>query len=272
MDFKIGDFSKLSQVSIKALRYYDEIGLLKPDYVDKASGYRYYAADQMSRLNRIIALKNLGFSLEQISLMPDLPVASLREMLLHRREQIKQQLASEEEKLALVEARLRQIEKECDSIMSQNDVVLKQLDAQHVLSIRAIIPAYHEVGNLFAKLCTAVETIGGKFNEPGISIYYDQEYKEKDVDVEVAVPVPAGTKAPVGFEVKDLPAVNKAACIVHTGSYENFNVSYGALMKWVADNGYEIAGPNREVYLRPDDQCADPSQCVTEIQLPVLKK
>jgi effector-binding domain-containing protein len=271
MDFKIGDFSKLSQVSVKTLRYYDEIGLFKPDHVDKASGYRYYSADQMSRLNRIIALKNLGFSLEQISIMPNLSAASLQEMLLQHKEQIKQQLASEQEKLVLVEARLKQIEKESDDVMSQNDVVLKSIDAQYVLSIRSVIPSYYEVGQLFEKLCTAIENMGGKFNEPGISIYYDQEYKEKDVDVEVAVPVPVGTKAPAGFEVRKLPAISKAACIIHTGSYENFNVSYGALMKWVAENDYRIAGPNREVYLRSDDQCSDPSQCITEIQLPVTK-
>jgi effector-binding domain-containing protein len=257
--------------SVKTLRYYDEIGLFKPDYVDKESGYRYYSAEQLPRLNRIIALKNLGFSLEQISIMPDMFTASLQEMLLQRREQIKQQLAAEQEKLVLMEARLKQIEKESDDIMSQNDVVIKSIDAQYVMSVRSVIPSYDKVGILFETLCSAIENADIKFNGPAISIYYDSDYKESDIDVEVVVPVPAGTQALDGFEVKELPTVSKAACIIHTGSYENFNVSYGALMKWVADNDYSIAGPNREVYLRADDHCSDPSQCITEIQLPVTK-
>ncbi|HLB47902.1 MAG TPA: helix-turn-helix domain-containing protein [Anaerolineales bacterium] len=104
---KIGDFSKLSQATVKALRLYDEMGLLKPARVDNFTGYRYYSADQLPRLNRILALKDLGFSLEQIAqlLKDDLPVEQLRGMLKMKRAEIEQRLEDEQERLTRVEAR-----------------------------------------------------------------------------------------------------------------------------------------------------------------------
>src|SRR5512143_322161 len=112
--FKIGDFSKLSQVSVKALRYYDELGLLKPVEVDRFTGYRYYSADQLPRLHRILALKDLGLSLEQIAqlLDDDLPAAQLRGMLRLKQVELRAQMQEEQARLARVAARLNQIEQE----------------------------------------------------------------------------------------------------------------------------------------------------------------
>jgi DNA-binding transcriptional MerR regulator len=110
--FKIGEFSRISQVSAKTLRYYDEIGLLTPARVDRFTGYRYYSADQLPRLNRILALKDLGLSLEQIAALldDDLPPAEIRGMLRLKRVEIQQHLEEEQARLARVEARLKQIE------------------------------------------------------------------------------------------------------------------------------------------------------------------
>src|SRR5512134_3170044 len=111
---KIGDFARLSQVSGVTLRYYDEMDLLKPVQVDPFTGYRFYSADQLPRLNRILALKDLGFSLEQIKLMlaDGLPLEQLRGMLKMQRSQVKQRLSDEQRRLSRIEARLRQIEME----------------------------------------------------------------------------------------------------------------------------------------------------------------
>ena len=124
---KIGDFSRLSQVSVKTLRYYDEVGLLKPVEVDRFTGYRYYSFDQLPRLNRVLALKDLGFSLEQIAQALDegLTPDQLRGMLRLKRAEIQQRVEEEQERLARVEARLRQIEQE--AMMSNYDVVIKKV-------------------------------------------------------------------------------------------------------------------------------------------------
>ena len=95
--FRIGDFSKFSRVSIKMLRHYDEIGLLKPVHVDPFTSYRYYSVDQLPRLNRIIALKDLGFTLEQITRLLDegLSAEQIKGMLKLKRAEIEQQLQAE---------------------------------------------------------------------------------------------------------------------------------------------------------------------------------
>jgi DNA-binding transcriptional MerR regulator len=112
--FKIGDFSKLSQVTVKTLRYYDELGLLKPVEVDRFTGYRYYSADQLPRLNRILALKDLGLSLEQIATLfaarDKLTVEQMRGMLRLKQAEAQERVREEQDRLARVEARLRQIE------------------------------------------------------------------------------------------------------------------------------------------------------------------
>ena len=149
--FRIGDFSKLSQVSVKALRYYDELGLLKPVEVDRFTGYRFYSADQLPRLNRILALKDLGLSLEQIArlLERDLPPAQLRGILRLKQAEIEEHIEEERARLARVEARLRQIEEE--GKMPTYEVVLKKVSAQRVASIRDIIPTYNQQQHLWAE-------------------------------------------------------------------------------------------------------------------------
>src|SRR5690349_13499337 len=114
--FKIGDFSKLSRVSVKTLRYYDELGLLKPAHVDHFTGYRYYSADQLPQLNRILALKDLGFSLEP---------TQMREILLMKQIELRQRVQDDQARLIRVEARLRLIEQE--DTMPTYDVVLKRI-------------------------------------------------------------------------------------------------------------------------------------------------
>src|SRR5258707_1580132 len=139
---KIGDFARLSQVSVVTLRYYDEMDLLKPVKVDLFTGYRFYAADQLPRLNRILALKDLGFSLEQIKLMlaDGLSVEQLRNMLTLQRKEVVKRLADEQQRLLRIESRLRQIAME--NKMPNYDVVLKTAPAMLLASRRITIPTH----------------------------------------------------------------------------------------------------------------------------------
>ncbi len=271
--FKIGDFSKLSRVSIKTLRYYDELGLLKPVEVDRFTSYRYYSADQLSRLNRILALKDLGLSLEEIAQLLDdgLPAAQLRGMLRLKQVEARERVRDEQARLERVEARLRQIEEE--GKMPTYEVVLKSVPPVKVASVRGIVPNYGEQGPLWGELEPYLAQNGIRPNAPCFAIYHDPEYRERDVDVEVCEPVDAAARGGTErVKIYELPAVATMATVVHHGAFTLFDQAYGALMKWVQMNGYRIVGPNREHYLHVEEPVRnDDPRLVTEIQIPVEK-
>ena len=150
--FKIGEFSKLSQVTVKTLRYYDEIGLLKPAEVDRFTSYRYYSASQLPRLNRILALKDLGLALDQIAqlLEDDLSPDQIRGILRLKQVEIQRQVQEEQARLARVEQRLRQMEQE--ETMPSQEVVLKNVPAQPVASVRDVAPAYSVIGQFLGEV------------------------------------------------------------------------------------------------------------------------
>ena len=145
--FKIGDFSQLGQVSTRMLRHYDKLGLLKPSETDKWTGYRYYTIDQLSRLHRILALKDLGLSLEQISQLLDkgdeLPVTQLRGMLTMRRADLSQELQEKQAQLSRVEARLTHLEQAGQP--SPYEILIKSLPSQAIASIREPVPSSPEM-------------------------------------------------------------------------------------------------------------------------------
>ncbi|MBN1149362.1 MAG: MerR family transcriptional regulator, partial [Anaerolineales bacterium] len=254
--FKIGDFSKLAQVSVKTLRYYDSLGLLRPAWIDRFSGYRYYTAGQLPRLNRILALKDLGFSLEQVQrlLHEDLPAAELRGMLRMKQAEIEGQIQDEQARLARVEARLQQIERE--GALPDYDVALKSAPPQRVAGIRQVIPSFQQLPQLFEELhaCLRAQNMALEAEGPRLAIYYDAEYRERGVDVEAAALLPgARPKALEGARrllVHELPAVEQMACAVHQGAFEGLDQVYKSLMTWIEANGYCVAGPNRNVYLQ----------------------
>jgi len=266
--FRIGEFSRFSQVTVKTLRYYDELGLLKPAKVDRFTGYRYYSASQLPRLNRILALKDLGLSLDQIGqlLEGDLPPDQIRGMLRLKQVEIEEQLQEEQARLARVEWRLKQIEQE--EAMPTQEVVLKKIPAQAVASVRDTVPI-SGIGQLFGEVFGYLGRHRVNPAGPPVGVYYDEEFREEEVDIEIAVPV-AGP-VPAGDRVKpgELPGAEEMACIVHEGGYDTIGGSYGQLMAWVEANGYRMTGPVREVYLRGPESGDDPSIYVTEIQLPV---
>jgi DNA-binding transcriptional MerR regulator len=269
---RIGDFSKLSRVTVKTLRYYDEVGLLKPARVDNFTGYRYYTFEQLPRLNRILALKDLGFSLEEIGqfLANTLTVEQMRGMLKLRQAEIRQRVQDETERLARVESRLRHIEQE--EFMSKYDVVIKQVEPLKVLALRGVVPTppdqgqlWHELGDYLVK--HHIQPVG-----PCLSLYHDDEYKEKDWDIEVCEPIEGNLPETQRVKVRELAGTATMAYVIHHGPFVTIGQAYEALMKWISENNYHIVGPGREVYLceaREGDQ-NDPNT-VTEIQFPVEK-
>ena len=265
----IGDFSKLSRIPVKTLRYYDEIGLFKPLEVDRFTGYRHYSANQLPQLNRILALKDLGLSLEQIAqiLHEHLSLEQLRGMLRLRRAEIQQRMELEQTQLARVEARLKQIEME--NIMPDYDVIIKNVESQLVASIRATLPDFQHIGQLYEELYAYLQRYGA--GGLAAAIWHDEGYKASDVDGEAVIYLKNRVPENERVKVYELPAAQMAS-VVHHGPYNAFSKAYDAVLKWIEANGYKVIGPNREVYLHVANpvQQDDPSY-VTEIQFPVTK-
>ncbi len=282
--FKIGDFSRFSRVSIKMLRHYDEIGLLKPAHVDTFTRYRYYTADQLPRLNRIIALKDLGFSLEQIATLldDDLNAGEIRGLLKLKRAEIEQRLREEQTRLAQVEARIQQIELE-DGIPPY-DVVLRQIPAQNVASMREVVQvSSRRISRMFETVEAYVAEHNAREISPPLMIYHDADYREDHIDVEVGIPVSKAIPAGESIILREISAVTEMACVVHTGDYGSMNKALNVLFNWIDTHDYNVAGEMREVYLRfganndgyilPDAYLAKHAdEFVTELQIPITKR
>jgi predicted transcriptional regulator YdeE len=268
---KIGEFSKLAQVSVKTLRYYDELGLLRPDWVDRYTGYRYYTLQQLPRLNRILVLRELGFSLVQIAhlLREDLPSSELQGLMKLRQVELEHQVQAEQARLARVAARLRQIEQE--GRQPRYEVLVKPVQPRLVAGIRDTIAGYSDIGSLIGELRSylpARDSAPGSLS-PCLAIYYDAEYLDRDADVEVAVPIEHRLRGNTRVTVHELSGSATMASVVHQGSYDRISDAYRALMAWTQANGYRAGGPNREVYLQGAESGPDPSRFITELQLPV---
>jgi DNA-binding transcriptional MerR regulator len=268
---KIGEFSRLTRVSVKALRHYDRLGLLRPVEVDRSTGYRYYSLDQLPRLNRLLALKDLGLSLEQVrQLLEDaLPAAEIRGMLRLKRTELRRRLIDEHARLKRVEARLKQIEMEGQ--LPDYDVLLKQVEPQTIVAVREVVPTIADMparcGAMFDEAVSWAKRAGARLAGPCMGVYYNAGYTERDIDTEMAVPVEAGSVRGAGdgrVSVRELPATQVAA-VIHRGPYDELTLAWQAAGRWVGDNGYRWAGPGREIYLRTPDQ-GDP---VAEVQIPV---
>lgn len=270
--FKIGDFSRLSFVTVKTLHYYDEIGLLKPVKVDRFTGYRYYSADQLPRLNYIIALKNLGLSLEEIGTLVnnELKPSQMRDIFILKKAELRQRLAEEQRRLEQVEKLLEQIEKE--DKMPDYQVTIKKVEPQLIASVRDTLPTYGDVGPLFGEIYKYLaKKWVFKPSSHAMMICHDDEYKEHDVDVEIAVPINKKIPESDRIKVYELPGMDEAACTIHKGPYDTISEAYNALMAWCEANGYQLSGPDRELFFTDPRKEKDPSKYVTEVQFPVTK-
>jgi DNA-binding transcriptional MerR regulator len=271
--FSIGDFANHGRVSVRMLRHYDAIGLLRPAQVDRVTGYRSYEAGQLSRLNRIVALKDLGFSLEQVRSILDDKVSAeeLRGMLRLRQAQLQSQIDADSARLTQVEARLRIIESE--GAMPVEDIQIKRIPAVRVAELTAIAAGFEpsSIGPVVGPLYD--ELFSGRLDQAGLTpvgpaiAYYEDAHDGDGVVVHAAVPVNAELGHHEGVSVVDLPEIEQAATIVHHGSMDNVMSTVQVLARWIDANGYKSGGYNREVYLEVGE---DIETWVTELQEPLV--
>jgi DNA-binding transcriptional MerR regulator/effector-binding domain-containing protein len=271
MRLKIGEFARLGQISIQTLRYYDTIGLLKPDDVDPFSSYRYYTLEQLSSLVRILALKDMGFSLDQIThlLKEDLEINELRRMLELKQRELRVQLQDQLDHLDRIDARLRWIDQE--HAAPACEVILKHVEPLRVASVRGVIPSFWDAGPLWAQLMKDLER--GQLS-PQAPCFTLCHASEPEIDIEVCAPVPLDHSANSDIHVHTLPGVETMACTIHQGPFTGFITAFTNLVKWIDTNGFTIIGPDREIYLRlpqKGQNHSDPN-AITELQIPVQRK
>jgi DNA-binding transcriptional MerR regulator len=270
--FSIGDFARLGRVSVRMLRHYDAIGLLRPARVDPTSGYRFYGADQLARLNRVVALKDLGFTLQQVGDILDAHVgpAELRGMLRLRRAQLAEQIAADTARLTQVETRLRLIESE--GHMDTPDIVIKPVAPVRLAELSSTVGSYSstEIGPairpLFGELYGKVTGAGLVPAGPAVAYYEDTD--DERVRIHAGVPVTGAPARDTGLALVDLPGAAQVATLVHRGPLDTADRTWQALQAWAAEQGYRTAGAAREVYLHAGD--GDQRDWVTEFQLPIV--
>jgi len=270
---KIGDFSKLSRISIRMLRHYDEIGLLVPESIDEFTGYRYYSEAQLLLANRINALKDMGFSLSVISeilKVYNYP-QSLKEYLLLKQAELKELAEKTSRQLRVLETTINRIGKD-DNVMEYS-VVLKEMPQRYVASLRKTIPSYDSEGVLWEQMMKELASINVQYANPynSIAIYHDKEYKEHDLDVEIQISVQGSCQNTENVVFKTVPATLVASA-TFKGSYEQITVINQAVANWVRDNDYDFNGAMFNIYHISPVQTQNPDEFVTEVCFPVKKK
>ena len=269
--FTIGDFARHGQVSVRMLRHYDATGLLRAARVDPVSGYRLYEADQLARLNRIIALKDLGFSLEQVGAMLNQQVSAeqLRGMLRLRQAELHTRIAADTSRLSQVEARLRIIEME--GAMPADDIQVKRIPAVRVAQLTATAASL-EPASISPVIQPLYEELGRRLGQTGLVpagpaiAYYEDAPDGGGVLVHATLPVNADPAGGHDFEIIDLPGISQAATIIHRGSMDNVMATIQTLARWIENSSHRTTGYPREVYLEcPEER----DTWVTELQEPI---
>lgn len=268
--FKIGDFSKLTRVSVRMLRHYDRMGLLKPAHVDPLNGYRYYAAAQITRLGRIVALRDMGFNVAEIDRgLREESAQAFRAMLREHRERIAQNVRREQSRLARIDRTLERIEKENEQM--DFAVEIKSVSSFAAVSLRDTIPSYDAEGMLWQRLGAFIEEKGLTCTGATYATYHDEGYREADVDVEVVAGVRERLADEREFVFSDTPPIPKAASVLVPGDFSNIAPAFAFLARWIEENGYELCGNPRELPLRGPWNESDPENYLNEIQIPVRK-
>ncbi len=270
---KIKDFAQIAQVSMSALRYYDDIGIFKPSQVDPDTGYRFYTMAQLVELNRILALKDLGINLRKIVelLDDDVPDERLYELLKLRQAQLEQTIDDAQDTLARIEARVKHIEQ--GSAVSLPEVVIKSVGAQTVVSSFSEVEGYlpnFEYAQDFQRMVQRQDVALHGYNH---FIYHMQDECDPPFKIELAIPLKKTDQLarivwewPTAVVVRELPEVPEMASVIHQGSPYGIAQAYEALGHWIEQNQFSIQGPCRKCCLQWDGLL---DTYITEIQFPI---
>jgi DNA-binding transcriptional MerR regulator len=263
----IGSFSRVTSLSPRALRIYDDMGLLKPARTDPETGYRGYSLIQAVEAERIRLLRELGMPLEEIrEFLNDRDPASMERRLEERRSDLRGRIESMRRALALLEdLTIRR-----EAVFMGYEVKVREFAPQRVMSIRVLTTAERiarEIGETFGRLCPAFRGSGARLAGPAFCLYHCTEYDPERIDCEACIPFEGDAEVPEGICISELPGC-RAAATLHAGPYENLSGAYGALAQWIADGGFRPLRPIREIYLVGPDGGVSPEEYRTEAVWP----
>lgn len=269
---KIGDFSRLSRISIRMLRYYDELGLLKPELVDHFTGYRYYGEAQLVRAGRIQALKAMGFGVSAIGRILEqyAEPEQLEGLLIHQRRELLAQSQITKQRIQAIDSTLQWLRK--DGTIMEYNVNLKTLPERYVASVRMTLPSYQDEGKLWEVLSRETAALQLQPANPPylLVLYHDGEYREHTVDLEAQKAVLGSYPDTEHVIFKTAPAVQYAS-VVFQGGYDKIGQANEAVANWIADNGYELDGLSFNLYYVTPADTDDPEKYVTEVCYPVKR-
>lgn len=270
---KIGDFSKLSRISIRMLRHYDEIELLVPESIDEFTGYRYYSEAQLPRANRIQALKDMGFGLSTIAEILKTynnPQALMRYLMLKQTE-MKELAEKTSRQLLLLDTTINRLGK--DENIMEYTVTLKEMPERYVASLRKIIPAYDKEGMLWEQMTKEISSQNVQCANPcySLAVFHDEGYKENDVDVEIQISMQGKYQDTKNVVFKTVPAMLIASA-TYKGSYDQITDVNQAVANWVRDNNYEFFDAMFTIYHVSPAQTQNPDEFITEVCYPVKMK
>ena len=264
--YKIGMFAQMNRITIKTLRYYDDIDLLKPEMVDETSGYRYYTSSQLQQLHKILSLREMDFTIDEIKQV--MQGLSEKNLLLKKKNECLHEMSRITKKLAIVESYLsgQYLENNCQ-------VVIKPLPSVKIAYRHITLSKYDDLFQQMPLMGMEMEKAGCICAEPEycFTIYCDESYKEEDVEVKICESVTEIKEDTPLLKFKELPEVELAACTLHKGPYTKLPQAYQSIVQFIEESGYEIIGSQRESYIDGIWNKDSEDEWLTEIQFPVRK-
>lgn len=272
---KIGDFSKLTHVSVRMLRYYDNQGLLKPAVTDPATGYRMYSARQVPELQKIILLRDLDFGVgETKELLENWNKSYLIQRLQDKITDIEEIILTEKKRIENIYTAITHIE--ADKFDQYYNVTIKSIPSYPVISLRRNVNNYFEEGKLWAELMEFVrkEHIEyDKSSQNNVAVYHDEEYLDSNVDIEVCLIVKRAGKNKDAFTYRMLEPVDHMACMMVYGPYENLAGAYRSFAEWLDKNQpFTMGNTSRQITIIDHQDTDNPEEYLTEIQIPLIER
>lgn len=266
--FRIGEFSKLTQVSIRMLRYYDEVGLFKPAKIEKQTNHRKYSVEQIPTLNKILFLRDSGFNVSEIAEILNIKDDFFINFLDIKYAEIEKTIQDQYKKLQKIQLAKKEIIG-CKSERYYN-ISIKSIPSYQVLSLRKIIPDYYAEGVLWQEILTFATKQHIQLSNDTFSIYHDTEYKETNVDVELCVHVKEKGTNIGNFIYRKTNQVPIMAYTMAYGDFSNISGTFTAFAEWIEKSShYQTAGATRQIVHRgPWNEC-NPHKYLIELQIPL---
>ncbi|HBV85619.1 MerR family transcriptional regulator [Desulfosporosinus sp.] len=268
--FRIGEFSKMCKTTIKTLRYYDEIGLLKPEETDKFTSYRFYTTNQLVKFHHVQSLRQMGLSINEIKQI--LSGISAKAILERRKSELVAEISFAQEQLSRIQFIL--LGREEPNFMNYQ-AIIKELQECIVYSKRMTVPSYDAYFQLIPvlgkKVTQKYPDIKCMVPEYCFIVYLDGEYKERDFNVEFCEAIDRMKPDFDDIKFKKIESTT-AVSVMHKGAYSGLSQAYAYAFKWIEENGYTVADAPRESYIDGIWNKENEEDWLTELQVPIVKK